>query len=61
MDWIMLDVSGVSNVAVGDCVSLLGTADDLTITGDDWAAQLDTISYEVFCRIGGRVPRRYIS
>ena len=61
MDWIMLDVSGVANVAVGDCVTLLGSADDLTITGDDWAEQLDTISYEVFCRIGGRVPRRYLS
>ncbi|MCK5912831.1 MAG: alanine racemase, partial [Desulfuromusa sp.] len=60
MDWIMLDVSEVENVAVGDCVTLLGSADDLTITGDDWAEQLDTISYEVFCRIGGRVPRRYL-
>ena len=60
MDWIMLDVSEVENVAVGDCVTLLGSADGLTITGDDWGEQLDTISYEVFCRIGGRVPRRYL-
>ncbi|MCD6581954.1 MAG: alanine racemase [Desulfuromusa sp.] len=59
MDWIMLDASQVSGVSVGDCVTLLGSADDLTITGDEWAEQLDTISYEVFCRIGNRVPRKY--
>ncbi|MDA3903953.1 MAG: alanine racemase [Desulfuromusa sp.] len=59
MDWIMLDVSQISGVAVGDCVTLLGSADGLSITGDMWAEQLDTISYEVFCRIGNRVPRRY--
>ncbi len=60
MDWIMLDVTDVPGVAVGDCVTLLGSADGLTITGDDWAQTLQTISYEVFCRIGSRVPRRYL-
>ncbi len=60
MDWIMFDVSNVPNAAVGDCVTLLGSADGLSILGDDWAEQLDTISYEVFCRIGSRVPRRYL-
>ncbi len=59
MDWIMLDVSTIPDVQVGDCVTLLGEADGLSILGDDWAEQLDTISYEVFCRIGSRVPRRY--
>ncbi|MFK5927160.1 MAG: alanine racemase [Desulfuromusa sp.] len=61
MDWIMLDVSQVSGVAVGDCVTLLGAADGLSITGDEWAEHLNTISYEVFCHIGSRVPRRYVS
>lgn len=60
MDWVMLDVSQISAVAVGDCVTLLGSVDDLTITGDEWAGQLDTISYEVFCRIGSRVHRHYL-
>ncbi len=60
MDWIMIDVTSVSDVAVGDCVTLLGEADGLSILGDEWAQQLDTISYEVFCRIGSRVPRRYL-
>ena len=60
MDWIMLDVSEVPDAAVGDCVTLLGSADGLLITGDELAEQLDTISYEVFCRISKRVPRRYL-
>lgn len=61
MDWIMLDVSDVSGIAVGDCVTLLGSDSGLSITGDEWAEQLKTISYEVFCRIGARVPRRHLS
>jgi len=60
MDWIMVDVSAVADAKVGDCITLLGTADGLTITGDQWAEQLDTISYEIFCRIGQRVPRHYL-
>ncbi len=60
MDWIMLDVSNVPDIQIGDCITLLGSADGLSIIGDDWAEQLNTISYEVFCRIGSRVPRRYL-
>ncbi len=61
MDWIMIDVSAVPDVAVGDCVTLLGAADGLQILADEWAEQLGTISYEVFCRIGTRVPRCYLN
>ncbi len=61
MDWIMLDVSTVADIAIGDPVTLLGSSQGMTISGDAMAAQLGTISYEVFCRIGARVPRRYLS
>ncbi|PLX96671.1 MAG: alanine racemase [Desulfuromonas sp.] len=60
MDWILFDVSPVPDAAIGDCVTLLGSADGESFTGDDWAERLGTISYEVFCRIGKRVPRRYL-
>jgi alanine racemase len=60
MDWIMLDVSSIPGAAIGDPVTLLGHSQGITISGDAMAAQLDTISYEVFCRIGARVPRRYL-
>jgi alanine racemase len=61
MDWIMFDVTDVPEARSGDCVTLLGAADGLAVTGDDWAQQLGTIPYEVFCRIGRRVPRRYLA
>ncbi|MGH8953307.1 MAG: alanine racemase C-terminal domain-containing protein [Acidimicrobiia bacterium] len=30
------------------------------MTADEWARSLGTISYEVVCEIGPRVPRRYV-
>ena len=60
MDWILFDVSHVAGAKIGDPVTLLGSADGLAILGDDMADQLGTISYEVFCRISQRVPRRYL-
>ena len=41
----------------GDEVVLLGTQGDETITADDWADMLGTISYEVVCGVGPRMPR----
>jgi len=40
MDWIMLDVSAVADAAIGDPVTLLGSSQGLTISGDAMAAQL---------------------
>ena len=60
MDWTLFDVSNVPDARVGDCVTLLGSADGLSILGETWAEQLNTISYEIFCRISKRVPRRYL-
>ena len=58
MDQIVVDV-GEADVALGDEVVLLGRQGDDEITADEWAAKLGTISYEVVCSIGPRVPRRY--
>jgi alanine racemase len=58
MDQIVVDV-GEADVALGDEVVLLGRQGDDEITADEWAAKLGTISYEVVCAIGPRVPRRY--
>lgn len=60
MDWIMIDVTDIPQVAVGDQVTLLGEANGQAITAEEWAAWLGSISYEVFCRIGSRVPRHYL-
>lgn len=59
MDQIVVDV-GDADIGVGDEVVLLGRQDGAEITADDWAQALGTISYEVVCGIGPRVPRRYV-
>ena len=60
MDQIVINV-GDLDVAVGDEVVLLGSQGDEEISADEWAEQLGTISYEVVCSIGPRVPRRYLT
>jgi alanine racemase len=57
MDQIMVDCDDDSTVTVGDEVVLLGRQGDEEITADEWAELLGTISYEVLCGIGPRVPR----
>jgi alanine racemase len=57
MDQAVLDVTEIPNVATGDDVILLGTQESETITAFDHAAVAQTIPWEVFTRIGERVPR----
>ena len=61
MDQIMVDCGGDASVGPGDEVVLLGRQGDEEITADDWAAMLGTISYEVLCGIGPRVPRMMVN
>jgi alanine racemase len=60
MDQTTLVVPDDVAVSVGDSVVLLGSDGDDQITADDWAQWADTISYEIFTGISGRIPRRYI-
>ena len=59
MDQMMVDC-GDEAVAVGDEAVIFGTQSQQSITVDDWAAALDTISYEVVCAISPRVPRDFV-
>ena len=59
MDQMMVDC-GDDTVAVGDEAVIFGTQSQQSITVDDWAAALDTISYEVVCAISPRVPRDFV-
>lgn len=61
MDQLMVDLGPNSTARVGDDVVLLGEQGGHTITADDLAEQLDTISYEITCDIGKRVDRRWVS
>ncbi|MGB2924953.1 MAG: alanine racemase, partial [Limnothrix sp.] len=59
MDQIMLDISHLPNIKVGDVVTLIGgdKDGDRQITVDQWANQLDTISWEIMCGFKHRLPR----
>ena len=57
MDQIVVDCGDDQSVQPGDEVVLLGRQGDETVTADDWAALLGTISWEVLCGVGPRMPR----
>lgn len=57
MDQIMLDVSALESVQVGDVVTLLGRADGHLLRADDWADLAQTISWEILCSFKHRLPR----
>lgn len=59
MDWALADVTDLPEVAVGDKVTLLGCDGDHCIRSEEWATRLNTISYEIYCQVGARVPRCY--
>jgi len=57
MDQLVVDCGDDDSVRPGDEVVLLGRQGDEVITADDWAAMVGTISYEVVCGVGPRMPR----
>jgi alanine racemase len=59
MDMTMVDVTHVAEARVGDEAVLLGRQGAEEISANEIAELTGTISYEVFCRIGARVPRVY--
>lgn len=60
MDQIMLDVSGIDGINVGDEVTVIGNGENNTVSFDDIADMTGTINYELICLVGKRVPRVYI-
>ena len=47
-------------VEIGDEVVIIGAQEGLEITVDMMAEELDTISYELVCSFGSRLPRIYL-
>ena len=54
MDQMMFDITGIE-ANEGDIITLIG--DDISI--NDWAEKLDTINYELICRLKARLSRVY--
>ncbi|MBA4449467.1 alanine racemase, partial [Cylindrospermopsis raciborskii CS-506_D] len=57
MDQLMIDISSLVEVEEGEIVTLLGEQGEENITADDWANQLNTISWEIICGFKHRLPR----
>lgn len=57
MDQSVVDVTAIEDAAPGNEVVLLGTQGDAIVTAFDHARATQTIPWEVFTRIGPRVPR----
>lgn len=61
MDMVMIDVTTIPGVTVGDEVMLIGQQASERITADNLAEWTGTISYEVLCAISPQIPRLYRS
>ena len=59
MDQIMVDVSSVKGIKVGDEAVLVGKQGKTDITATEVAAKADTIPWHLFCGITARVAYQY--
>ena len=59
MNLCMVDVSEIEGVAAGDEVVILGTQAEESISADEIAGWMDTISYEVLCLFGNNNERTH--
>jgi alanine racemase len=57
MDQLMLDVSQITDLQVGEVVTILGRDGTAQVTANDWANELGTISWEILCGFKHRLPR----
>ena len=60
MDQLMLDVTDIEDVKIGDIATIVGTDGENTITFEEMADIGNTVNYEKICIIGKRVPRIYM-
>jgi alanine racemase len=60
MDQMMIDVTDVDDVQIGDEVVLLGYGNEKFPKVEEISSLLGTINYELICMMGRRLPRVYI-
>ncbi|MGI6176886.1 MAG: alanine racemase [Eubacterium sp.] len=60
MDQCMIDVTDVPGVKVGDEVIVMGSDGKNEISAEDIAKATGTISYEIVCAFGQRLPKVYV-
>ncbi len=57
MDMTMIDITSIKNAKIGDDVIIVGEHNNRRITFEDVARSINTISYEIMCRVSKRVHR----
>ncbi|MDZ7370322.1 MAG: alanine racemase [candidate division KSB1 bacterium] len=60
MDAAFIKVTEWPDIGIGDLVTLMGKDGDEEISPHDIAALIGSVSYEVICRLGRRLPRVYV-
>src|SRR5580693_4002083 len=60
MDLTTLDVTDVPEVSLGDVVTIYGRDGNDSIVVSDVAAEIGTVTSDLLCALGRRVPRYYI-
>lgn len=59
MDWTLIDVTDIEGAGFDDLVTVIGRDCSECVRAEDLAKAAGTISYEITCGIGPRVPRLY--
>jgi len=59
MDQILVDVTDLDPVQVGDTVTLIGRDRDCELTAQSWADAIGSIPWEIVCGFRQRLPRLY--
>jgi alanine racemase len=60
MDLTTLDVTSVPNAALGDIVTIYGRDGNAEIKVSEVAAEIGTVTSDLLCALGRRVPRYYV-
>jgi alanine racemase len=60
MDLTTLDVTDVPNAVLGDIVTIYGRDGDAQIQVSDVAREIGTVTSDLLCALGRRVPRHYL-
>ena len=60
MDMTMVDVTDIPEAALFDEVTIIGCDGEESLNADEIAESCGTISYEILCSVGKRVPRTYV-
>lgn len=56
MDQLAVDVTGIESIAIGDTATLIGMSDEVKLSAPIIAENSDSISNELLCRMGARLP-----